>query len=391
MRQMSKQLTAFLALILALACGPLMSAQLAQLDGAAKVRDAGGDVVLTVPVTEAVPWKVRLVDAPPRVIVEFKNLEWGTAPDVQSTSIAEVRIEQHSADWSRLVAYLREPLMIGRAEMATDDTGAAVLELVLAPSTGSAFVAQTGDLEAPSATALNTRTVVVIDPGHGGRDPGAMAEGLREADLMLEFARHLQGVLQDTGMIDVVLTRDEDIFVPLGARLSKARMANADVFLSLHADRLAAETGQASGLTLYSLGKAASELAADQTIARHGPTDLLKDVDLSNASDEVALALLALQRQDTDPRTSALSNTLLGALKASDVKVNSRPERQGDFAVLKAADFPSVLIELGFLSSDDDLKRLTSEDWRNAASAALRDGLLQWVQEDQVLRDAMRK
>jgi N-acetylmuramoyl-L-alanine amidase len=388
---MRKQLALLLTLIWALMAGPVMSTQVASVDGTAEVRDAGGDVVLTVPVTEAVPWKVRLEDGPPRLIVEFRNLEWGAAPDVQSSSIAEVRIEQQSADWSRLVAYLREPLMIGQAEMSTDTTGAAVLELILTPSTGAAFSAHTGTLGDPSAIQPKDLPVVVIDPGHGGRDPGATTDGLKEADLMLEFALHLQTVLQGTGMFEVVLTREEDIFVPLGARLSKARSSGATVFLSLHADRLAEDSGQASGLTLYTLGRDAADIAAAQTVERNAPTDVLQDVDLSEASDEVALALLALQRQNTDPRTNALSTTLLGALTASGVDVNARPERQGNFAVLKAADFPSVLIELGFLSSDEDLERLTSQDWRDTTSIALRDGLLQWVQEDQVVRDAMRK
>ena len=388
---MSKKLAFVLALLLAFIAGPVASGEMALVDGAAEVRDAGGEVVLTVPVTQAVPWKVRLENAPPRLIVEFQNLEWGAVPDVQSSSIAELRIEQHSAEWSRLVAYLREPLMIGRAEMVADESGAAVLELVLSPSTGSVFGAETGSLDAPSVQAPKERPMVVIDPGHGGRDPGATTENLKEADLMLDFGRHFKTVLEDTGLFDVVLTRDDDIFVPLGARLSKARTADADVFLSLHADRLAADTGQASGLTIYTLGERAAEFAANQTIQRNDPTDVLKGVDLSDASDEVALALLDLQRRNTDPRTAALSATLLGAFRASKVEVNTRPQRQGDFAVLKAADFPSVLIELGFLSSEEDLQRLTSDNWREAAGVALRDGLLQWVQEDQVLRDAMGK
>ena len=337
------------------------------------------------------PWKTWLADDPPRLIVEFKGLDWNAAPKVSSSSVADVRIERSGPEWSRLVAYLREPLTVMQAEMATDETGAGELRLVLGPTTGAAFRDQAGSLEQPLAEAPRPRTVVVLDPGHGGRDPGAVAGDLTESALMLDFALHLQTMLGETGMFDVVLTRDADDFVPLITRLTRARDAGGDVFLSLHADRLADGSGEASGLTLYSLGRKGVDTASNRTVSRAEPDDMLKGVDLSGAEDEVALALLGLQRLNTDPRTAALSGTLLGAFTASGVEVNSRPERQGNFSVLKAADIPSILIELGFLSSDADLERLTSDEWRDAASAALRDGLMQWVQEDRLLRDAMGK
>lgn len=389
---MSRQFAALLALIFWLAAGvALAEAVVARLAGEVQVRDKGGDVVLTVPVTEAVPWKVWLADDPPRLIVEFNDLDWDGAPDVKSSSIAEVRIERAGPDWLRLVAYLREPLTVIRAEMAADDGGAAVLQLLLAPTTGAAFTKQAGTLDELVIEPTPTRPVIVIDPGHGGRDPGALSGEVNEAALMLSFALLLKDVLDETGQFDVVLTRDADEFVPLEVRLSRARAAKADVFLSLHADRLADGSGEASGLTLYSLGRSFGADAGERTVARHRPDDILKDVDLGDTDDAVALALMALQRQDTDPRTAALSARLLSAFRVSGLQVNSRPERQGDFAVLKAADIPSVLVELGFLSSEADLERLTSDNWRQAASAALRDGLMQWVQEDQVMQQGRRK
>lgn len=363
----------------------------AQLSGDPEVRDRGGDVILNVPLSEAVPWKVWLADEPPRLVVEFNDLDWTGALDIRSTTIADAQVSRPRAGWLRLVAYLREPLTVLRAEMLTDDDGAATLELHLAPTTGTAFKEQAGTLDEIPVRSPPSRPVIVIDPGHGGRDPGAGAGKVNEADLMLDFAQHLKNVLDETGMFQVVLTRDADVFVPLDLRLSRARAANADVFLSLHADRLAIGAGEASGLTLYTLGQGQGPAASDRTVARRPSDDLLKDVDLGDASDEVALALMALQRLNTDPRNAALSTNLLSAFRASGLNVNSRPERQGNFSVLKAADIPSVLIELGFLSSKADLERLTSKEWRNAASAAIRDGLMLWVQEDKVLRAGLRK
>ena len=387
---MSRPFAALLALILWLTAQAGMAEPIvAHLAGEAEIRDQGGDVLLTVPLSEPVPWKTWMADDPPRLIVEFNDLDWDAEPKVGSSSIAEVRIERSAPHWSRLVAYLREPLSVTQAEMASDEDGATVLALVLGPTTGAAFKEHAGSLEAPSTVTTPEKTIVVIDPGHGGRDPGAVAGEINEADLMLTFALSLQAALEETGLFDVVLTREADVFVPLTRRLTYARDADADVFLSFHADRLVDGAGEASGVTLYALGHGAR--GEGETVARAAPTDILKGVDLADAGDEVALALMALQRQSTDPRTAALSSTLLKAFVISGVEVNSRPERQADFRVLKAADIPSLLVELGFLSSDADLERLNSVDWRDKTIMALRDGLMQWVQEDRVFRDAMGK
>ena len=192
-------------------------------------------------------------------------------------------------------------------------------------------------------------------------------------------------------MFDVVLTRESDISLHLEARIGAARDANADVFLSLHADQLAADAGEATGVTFYTLSSKLANEAAMRQLERHGEDGVLKGVDLDGAGDNVAMALMALQQLETEPRTAALSQTLLQSFQAAGLVVNSRPQRQGNFAVLKAADIPSVLIELGFLSSEADLDRLTSENWHIEASAAIRDGLMLWYQEDRLLSERATK
>lgn len=355
------------------------------------VEDDGGVVEMMVPLTAPVPWKVWLASDPPRVVLEIAGVDLGEMPDVMSQSIAALATEKHSATQSRIIAYLREPLLVDTAEMITSEDGSALLMLSFATATGTEFQAAAQPLAEPDEPPIKTRPVVVIDPGHGGRDPGADAAGLSEADLMLDFALRLKVDLQATGVFDVVLTRDADVFVPLDARLTMARSAGADVFLSLHADRLGVDAGQASGMTVYTLATDAAPAADDRQSQRNAADDILKGVDLSGTGDQVARALMALQRQDTDPRTAALSSTLVQAFAASGLQVNSRPERQGNFSVLKAADIPSALIELGFLSSDEDLERLKSERWQVEAALAIRDGLLQWYQEDRLLGQALRK
>ncbi|MCV6593368.1 MAG: N-acetylmuramoyl-L-alanine amidase [Silicimonas sp.] len=359
---------------------------MARLAGEAEILDEAGGVHLTVPVTAPVPWKVWLADEPPRLIVDFQGLAFDEPPVLRSGSIADLRLERAEGDWTRLVAYLREPLTVIEAEMHGTETGAQ-LDLVLGTTTGGAFKEEARALTEPVAETEKTCCVVVLDPGHGGRDPGAEAGAVNEATLMLEFSLLLKEVLEETGQFEVHLTRSKDVFVPLDARMSLARAANADVFLSLHADDLAKGSGAASGLTLYTL--AADAVPGARSVARGAGDDILKEVDLETAEDQVALALAGLQGQTTAPRTAALSRNLLGAVQASDIAVNSRPERQAEFAVLKAADIPSVLVELGFLSSKEDLARLTSPEWHRQAADALRDGLLLWAEEDRLLREGL--
>ncbi|NNE80223.1 MAG: N-acetylmuramoyl-L-alanine amidase [Silicimonas sp.] len=362
--------------------------------GGVRIEDQAGEVFVTIPLSQAVPWRVFLADNPPRFVVEFNDVVFDGAPDVASISVAEIVTEKHTLDGSRLVAILREPLAIAEAVMDTQtESDEAVLRIRLSATTAADFREAAEDITEKfvSADEPPTRMVVAIDPGHGGIDPGTEAGDMREADLMLAFAKRLREDLVRSGHFDVVLTREDDSFVPLETRLTLARQAKADVFLSLHADALTSDAGSASGLTVYTLAPEAGDEATQRLTERHGATDILTGVDLSGAGDDVAHALSDLARRDTSPRAEAMAVTLISAAQAAELAVNSRPHRKGDFAVLKAADIPSVLIELGFLSSAADRARLGSEKWLQEATRALRDGLLRWQDEDRLLSDGLRK
>jgi N-acetylmuramoyl-L-alanine amidase len=224
---------------------------------------------------------------------------------------------------------------------------------------------------------------VVLDPGHGGIDPGAERDGHTEADLMLTFARVLKEEFLRQGGALVVLTRDEDGFVPLETRISIARAAGAHVFLSLHADALA--EGQASGATLYTLSDEASDKAAAKLAERHDRDDLLAGVDLTDQDDLVAQVLMDMARTETAPRIDRLAGALEGAIKAEGLPMHRRPRQAGGFSVLKSPDIPSVLIELGFLSSSRDMRRLTDPEWRARMARAIRAGVMAWAAEDAAL------
>lgn len=363
-------------------------------DSGALIADDAGEVTVTVPLDRPVPWRLHTLDAPPRLVVEFNELHWSSPPTLKSASVAEAGAGRFTPGWSRLVAVLREPLEVATAEMRTLENGAASLDIRLVPTTADRF-RETATRVTPEFTPgpkrqETGRPLVVIDAGHGGIDPGAEANGLKESDLTLGFARRLRGMLLEGGQFDVLMTRDDDVFVPLEERLTRARSAGATVFLSLHADALEPETGRASGMTVYTLAEDFSDEASRRIAERHAQGDILAGVNLAGAGDDVARALLDLARLDTQPRTDSLSRALVGAFRDAGLAVNSRPERQGNFAVLQSAEIPSVLVELGFLSSRTDRTRLASEDWQTDAGAAIRNALLLWYDEDRLRSPALR-
>ena len=358
----------------------------------AELVDAGGTVVLTVPLTRPVPWRVLTSDAPPRMLIEFGDLTWGLAPDVVSQSIADARVAEVRPGWTQLALLLREPLAVASAEMAISEDGPALLEVRMLPTTAEEFRSSA----APDAAAIDWnseiasggKTLVAIDPGHGGLDPGAIAGELVEAELMLSAAEHLRETLLATGRFDVVLTRETDTFVSLQSRLTKAHEAGADVFLSLHADALRTADGSASGITVYRLADDAGPAANTILTERHAADDLLTNVDLTGAGDDVALALLDMARRDTSPRIVALQTIVIESFRGAGMRVNSRPARQGALSVLKFAEMPSVLIELGFLSSERDRERLSTDGWQEEAAMAITEALLRWQNEDRLQAEA---
>jgi N-acetylmuramoyl-L-alanine amidase len=390
--------------MLCLACGAAAQdlSGLARLDMArTSLTEDGTTVVVTLGLSQPVPWRVRLLDAPPRVILDFREVDWTGIDALTSGArrVTDLRAGVFRPGWSRLVLELTEPMVVGRAGMVTGN-GTAV-EVTLVPATAADFatrsaVPEPADWALPDAADVPAPAprgdgplVVVLDPGHGGIDPGAERDGETEADLMLTFARELKEALLRDGAFQVVMTRDEDVFVPLETRSSIARAAGAHVFISLHADAL--EEGEAVGATIYTLSGDASDEAAQALAERHDRDDLLAGIDLTAQDDLVATVLMDMARTETAPRIDRLALALELAIKGADLRMHRHPRQQAGFSVLKAPDIPSVLIELGFLSSDRDLARLRDENWRAAMTGAIVTGVAAWAAEDAALAALRRQ
>ncbi|MGL4280923.1 MAG: N-acetylmuramoyl-L-alanine amidase family protein, partial [Albidovulum sp.] len=297
--------------------------------------------------------------------------------------------------WSRLVALLDRPYRIESAEERVAEAGSAVIGVRLAPTSEEDFAMAAAATLAPEARwSLPAAAVVdspkrrqtgerpltvVVDPGHGGIDPGAEAGGKVEAEVMLTFARELAEVLRRAGM-NVILTREEDVFVPLETRISIARAAGADVFLSLHADALA--EGEATGATVYALADEATDAASARLAERHDRADLLAGVDLTGQDDVLASVMMDLARAETQPRADRLAEALVREIRARGGKMHRHPIQGAAFSVLKSPDIPSLLLEVGFLSSARDRVRLDDPEWRAMMQAAILAALSDWAVAD---------
>lgn len=216
---------------------------------------------------------------------------------------------------------------------------------------------------------------VVIDPGHGGHDPGAEAEGVREADLVLSMAERLAGELQAPD-VTVILTRPDDAFVPLGERVEIARRAKADLLISIHADSLG--EGRASGLSVYRFDPAKSARTDASRRVTRPVGDWLATAPLSADTGDLGPVMMEMARSRTTPASARLSAHMIAAFRGADLRLAGRPERQKGFTVLTSAETPSVLVELGFLSSDRDRARLTSPEWQARAARAMAEAITKW-------------
>jgi N-acetylmuramoyl-L-alanine amidase len=218
----------------------------------------------------------------------------------------------------------------------------------------------------------DSRPLIVLDPGHGGPDNGAISEnGEMEKDIVLEFAQALSEKLEKSGKYRVAMTRTDDRFIALGERVRIARGQGAALFVSIHADTLPARNeNDVRGATVYTVSDTASDIEAARLAEAENKADAIAGVDLSSEPEEVADILIDLTQRETKNFSHHFARTVVGELKSTS-KLHKHPLKSAGFKVLKAPDVPSVLIELGYMSNKDDLKLMTSEKWRGKASAAI--------------------
>ncbi|WP_422029075.1 N-acetylmuramoyl-L-alanine amidase [Roseovarius sp.] len=359
-----------------------------------RIDDIGGGLRVRLGLSQGVPFRVFTLDEPARLVMDFREVDWrGVDPKLVdwADGAKAVRMGTFRPGWSRMVVDMAGPFAVETTEAKTDPaSGSVQIEVVLREVPEEDFARTAGaaplpgwDIDQPGLPAVKQarqtgeeKLLVVLDPGHGGIDPGAENDGDNEKELMLRFAKELRDELLRAGGFDVALTREEDKFVSLERRVAIAHKLEADVFISLHADALS--EGRATGATVYTLSDSASDKASAALAERHNRANILAGVDLTESDDVVADVLMDLARMETQPRADQLARAVRLGIKEQGIALNTRPLRSAGFSVLKSPDIPSILIELGFLSSRSDLDHLRDPVWRAAMAAGIRDALEAW-------------
>lgn len=355
---------------------------------------------LTLTLSQAVPYRAVIVGDPPRLIVDLKDTDFDELKPSQlfgHDSVPGIRWGDFRQNWSRIVIELPGPYDITSAGQRTSPPQA-VIRVALDPVDEEDFAplpsatAALRNLPEPAVLPVPATPpeglTVMLDPGHGGIDPGAIADGENEAELVLKFAKELKASLEAKG-ITVGMTRDSDVFVGLETRMTAAREAQADLFLSLHADAL--PTGQAAGATIYVWTPRADNRAAQQLATRHDRSDLLSGVDLKGKDDQLASVMMDFARTDTQPRSENFASFLTSRLALHGIGLHDRPVQGAAFSVLKSPDIPSVLLELGFITDPHDRANLISPEWRKRMVAVVTEAILGWAQDERARTANLRQ
>lgn len=284
---------------------------------------------------------------------------------------------------SRIVLDVARPVRIAKAfvvDPADGDPARLVLDLV--PTDRQSFLRNIAVEDkalatsaAPAATPQpangDARPLVVLDPGHGGIDTGAQAPtGQMEKDIVLDFAKRLRARLENSGRYRVLMTRSDDTYVPLDERVRIARNAGAALFVSIHADSLPRNEGDAQGATVYTLSNKASDAQAAQLADKENHSDVVAGVDLKTEPDDVAGILIDLAQRETKTFSMQFAHDIVGDLRHV-TRLHKDPIKSAGFRVLMSPDVPSVLVELGYVSDRDDLKSLMSDAWRDRTADSI--------------------
>ncbi|HSP23899.1 MAG TPA: N-acetylmuramoyl-L-alanine amidase [Saliniramus sp.] len=328
---------------------------------------------------------------PDRVIIDLPEVNFQIPPDSIETGglVASYRFGLFAPGRSRIVIDLAGPARIASIETSIRETDRAAMLTVSVDAVDRAAFEEAVEsdsraaLESAMTTASlrdveakpgDTRPVIVLDPGHGGIDPGAVgARGVFEKDIVYAFAARLRERLEEGGRYRVILTREGDAFVALGERVKTAQRAQADLFVSIHADSISSAP-QVSGLTVYTGSERASDRESERLADRENQADAAAGVEDAQTADDVADILHDLTRRETRGFSHGFAGRLVEEMEGV-ARLNKNPHRQAGFRVLRAHDVPSVLLELGYLSSQRDIRQLMSEEWRDKATAAMADAI----------------
>ena len=384
--------------LLATAAGSVLWPAVARAAGVAsaiRVHDHTTHTRLVLELSENIDFSIFSLADPYRIVADLPELDWTMdgAALPQTGVVKAVRYGLFQPGRARIVVDLVDPAGVKNA-FVLPATGGTPHRFVidLEKTSRETFMAAVGPqnrigrlaaaaakpqqakaLVDPTARESNLKKLIVIDPGHGGVDPGAIGlSGIYEKAITLAAAKQLKTRLEATGRYRVKLTRDRDVSLELAERREIARRAEADLFISLHADSIANKSVR--GLSVYTLSEKASDREAEMLAEKENNSDRIIGVDLSHESQEVRHILVDLAQRESMNLATRLADRLIGELKREATMLRNG-HRFARFVVLKSPDVPSVLIEMGYLSNRQDEAALKTEVYRGKLMQAVVRGV----------------
>ncbi len=361
---------------------------------------------LVLELSEETPFKVFTLSSPNRLVIDTPRFKWRPSKidNINGSYITGIRQGIYQSNASRIVLDSDRPLQIYNAYSLAASNGTKprlVIDygrIIDAKDAAKSFGTFNPDNSLPITTVKTTTTtttitttpvpaktpvqklrkpIIIIDPGHGGEDPGAIGKShshsVREKDITISLARRLKDRLNATGRYDARMTRDNDRFIKLYDRVKIARRLSGDLFISIHADSIG--RSNVHGASIYTLSDTASDAETAKLAARENKADLIGGIDLGTEDKEVADILIDLVRRDTMNQSKFFANTVVSSFNRNGVTTLERPHRYAGFAVLKAPDIPSVLIESGFVSNPNEAALLSRADYQDKIAKAVQLGV----------------
>lgn len=362
-------------------------------------------------IDKSVNYRVFLLNGPKRAVIDLDDANISSLKTkVSNQVIANCRVGKMSKNDKRIVFDLSRPAVVKKAFLIPPQSGQnwrLVIDLVMTGENtfnskiGNKYVITNNTTFSPqeektesswwrfgssdeqkAVTQINRKRIIVLDPGHGGKDPGAIGAYAKtyEKNITLAMGKELKQLLQKKGYV-VYLTRETDIFIPLRQRTKIAQKYKADLFMSIHAD--SAQNRNATGLSVYTLSDTASDKEAAALAERENKADIIGGIDLGGNTKEVNDILISLSQTDTRNKSSKYATYLVQEM-AKSVKLVKNTHRFAGFAVLKAPDIPAALLEMGYLSNRTEEANLRTSSYRRKLAEAVARSVDKYFQDPEI-------
>lgn len=341
--------------------------------------------------TEKFNYDAFLLDNPYRLVIDVNNAQFERKINVSPNAlIRSFRIGELSGGKGKRIVFELKNNAVMKRKFAIEPSGAQknwrlVIDLSRQDVTTSAKAISStskGSVSTYQPRDPKRKKIVVLDPGHGGKDPGAIGRSWRtyEKNITLSMGKELKKQLEAKGF-KVYMTRSTDIFIPLRKRVAIARSYHADLYISLHADSTVNRNAQ--GLSIYTLSETASDKEAAALAERENKADIIDGMDFSDNSPEINDVLISLSQNDSRNKSSKFAGYVVGEMKRI-VKLVNNTHKFAGFAVLKAPDVPSVLVELGYVSNYTEEKNLRLPAYRSKLAAAITRAVVKYFSDPEI-------